>query len=59
MMEMKDFGEIIFLLNCLFGAVSGLVESRGGIWERKAEGPLVPKFGSGGGVIIQAVPAVS
>lgn len=28
-MEMKDFGEIIFLLNCLFGAVSGLVESRG------------------------------
>ena len=29
MMEMKDFGEIIFLLNCLFGAVAGVVESRG------------------------------
>lgn len=28
-MEMKDFGEIIFLLNCLFGAVAGVVESRG------------------------------
>lgn len=28
--EMKDFGEIVFLLNCLFGAVDWVVESRGG-----------------------------
>lgn len=58
-MEMKDFGEIIFLLNCLFGAVAGVVESRGrDMGEKSWRGPLVLKFGSGGGVIIQAVPAV-
>lgn len=48
MVETKAFGEIIFLLNCLFGAVDGRNREQGkGCGETSWRKPKVLKFGSG------------